>query len=100
MRACHHGRTTDGPFRSGLRGILTLNRVQGAFLIIRIEITQGLADHETQFDFIVQADALGAQDGSLAGEEDGGSGLEEEERLLGGGIVELGDVVAMSIRPC
>lgn len=58
-------------FKSGWHSVLTLNRVQCGLLIVGIEIAQGLADHQTQFDLIVQADALGAEDGSRAGEEDG-----------------------------
>jgi len=42
----------------------------------------------------VQANTLGAEDGSGAGEEDRGGGLEEEERLLGGCVVEFSDVIA------
>lgn len=51
--------------------VLTINRVQCGLLIVGIEIAQGLADHQTQFDLVVQADALGAEDGTRAGEEDG-----------------------------
>lgn len=57
-------------FGSGLYAVLTLNRVQCGLLIIGIEIAHGLADHQAQLDLIVQADALGAEDGSRAGEED------------------------------
>lgn len=43
----------------------------------------------------MQTDALGAENGAAVGEEDGGSGLQEEEGLLGGGIVQLGNVIAV-----
>jgi hypothetical protein len=76
---------------------LTLNGVQRTLLIIWVQIAQGLANHQTQFNFIVQAHALGAQDRSGAGGEDRGGGLEEEEGLLGGCVVEFGDVIAKSI---
>lgn len=86
--------------RSEAAVVLTLNRVQCALLIIRIEIPHGLAHNQTQFDFIVEADALGTEDGSGAREEDGGRGLEEEEGLLGGCAVQLGDVIAALIQTC
>lgn len=44
----------------------------------------------------MQVDTLGAEYGASAGDEDGRGGLEEEERLLGLGVVQLGDVVASS----
>jgi hypothetical protein len=44
----------------------------------------------------MQVDTLGAENGAGAGDKDRGGGLEEEERLLGGGVVQLGDVVAIS----
>jgi hypothetical protein len=33
--------------------VLTVNRVQCGLLIVGIEIAQGLADHQTQFDLVV-----------------------------------------------
>ena len=48
----------------------------------------------------MEADALGTEDGSGAREEDGGRGLEEEEGLLGGCAVQLGDVIAALIQTC
>lgn len=51
---------------------LTLNGLKCGLLVLGVKIAKGLANHETQFDFIVQADALGAEDGTLAGEENGG----------------------------
>lgn len=57
--------------RSGLHAVLTLNRVQRGLLIVGVEITHSFADHQTQFDLIVQADALGAEDGTRAGGKDG-----------------------------
>jgi hypothetical protein len=74
--------------------LLTMDSVQRTPLVIGIQIAHCLAHHQAQFDFIVQANALGAQDGSRAWSEDRGGGLEEEERLLGGCIVQLGDVIA------
>lgn len=64
-------------------------------LILRVQIPNGLAHHQTQFDLIVQTDALGAENRAAVGEEDGGSGLQEEEGLLGGGVVQLGNVIAV-----
>lgn len=61
---------------------------------MRVEIAESLANDQAQFHFVVQADALGAQHGTAAGEEDRGGGLEEEERLLGLGVVQLGNVIA------
>jgi hypothetical protein len=86
--------------RSEAAVVPTLNRVQRALLIIRIEISQGLAHNQTQFDFIVEADALGPKDGSGAREEDGGRGLQEEEGLLGGCAIQLGDMIAVLIQTC
>lgn len=51
---------------------LTLNGLKCRLLVFGVKITKGLANHETQFDFIVKTDALGAENGALAGEEDGG----------------------------
>lgn len=77
--------------------VLTLNRIQCGLLIIGIEIAHGLANHKTQFDLIVQADSLGVEDRSRAGGEDRRCGLEEEEGLLRGCVVELGNVITVSI---
>ena len=74
------------PLDLGL-GSLTLDSFQRTLLIVGVEVAQGLANHQTQFNLIVQADALGAQDRSRAGGEDGGRRLEEEERLLGSCVV-------------
>jgi hypothetical protein len=42
-----------------------------------------LAHDESELDFVVEVNAARSDDGPLAGEEDGGGGLEEEEGLLG-----------------
>ena len=53
------------------------------------------ADDEAEFDFVVERDACGADDGAGGGGEDGGGGFEEEEGLGGAGGGEFGDVVAV-----
>lgn len=77
------------------RSKLTLNGFECRILIFGVKIAKSLANHETQFDFIMQTDTLGTEDGALAGEEDGGRGLQEEEGLLGGRAVQLCDVFAI-----
>ena len=74
--------------------LLTLNGIQCTLLVLRIQVSDSLAHHQTQFDLIVQADTLGAENGAAVREKDGGGGLQEEEGLLGGGIVQLGNVIA------
>lgn len=78
--------------------LLTVDSIQCTLLILGIEITHGLAHHQAQFHLVVHADALGAEDGTATGEEDGGGRLEEEKGLLGLGVVELGDVIAIESR--
>lgn len=73
---------------------LTLNSIQCPFLILRVQVPQRLSHHQAQFDFIVQTDALRTENRAASGKEDRGRGLEEEERLLWLGVVQLGDVVA------
>lgn len=77
---------------------LTVDSIQCTLLVLRIEITHGLAYHQAQFHLVVHADALGAENGTATGDEDGGGRLEEEEGLLGLGVVELGDVIAIKSR--
>lgn len=77
--------------------LLTLDGIQSALLILRVEIPDGLAHDQTQLDFIVQTDTLWAENGAGTGNKDGGRGLEEEERLLRFGVVQFGDVVAVSL---
>jgi hypothetical protein len=80
--------------------MLTLNRIQRALLIVGVEIPQCLAHNQAQFDFIVEADALGTEDGSGVWEEDGGHGLEEEERLLGSCAVQFSNMITIFIQTC
>jgi hypothetical protein len=77
--------------------LLTLNGVQGALLIGSVEIPKPLVENNTEFDFIVEIDTPGADDRAGAGEDNGGRGLEEEERLLGPYVVELLDVVTTDV---
>lgn len=72
----------------------TVDGVQSGLLILRIQVPKRLAHHQTQFYLVVQRGAAGAQDGALVGTEDGGRRLQEEEGLLGLGVVQFGDVVA------
>lgn len=71
----------------------TLNGIQGTLGVVGLEVTDQLADDEGQLDLKVHVNALGAQAGALAREDNGGGRLEEEEGLLGLGVVELGNVV-------
>lgn len=71
-----------------------MNRIQGTLIVIRVQIPNGLAHHQRQFDLIVQVGSLRAQHRTFAGAEDSGSGLQEEKGLLGLGVVQLCDVVA------
>lgn len=71
-----------------------MDRIQCALAVLWVKVPHRLAHHEGEFDFIVQLGTLRAQDGTLAGEENGGRGLEEEEGLLGLGVIELGNVIA------
>lgn len=73
---------------------LTLNRIQGSLLILRIEIPNRFPHLQRQFHFIVQVCSGRAQNRSPAGNEDRGRGLQEEEGLFRFGVVEFGDVVA------
>lgn len=60
-----------------------------------VEIADGFADYEAEFDFEVEVYACGAEDGAFGGEEDGGGRFEEEEGLFGALVVEFGDVVGV-----
>lgn len=73
----------------------TLNGVDGALVVISLEILDLLAEDESKLDLIVHVDALGSQHWATSRKEDRGGGLEEEEGLLGAGVVELLDVIAM-----
>ena len=64
-------------------------------LILRVQIPNGLAYYQTQFNLKVQTDTLGAENGAAVREQDGGSGLQEEEGLLGSGVVQFGNVIAV-----
>jgi len=77
--------------------LLTLNGVQSALLISSVKIPKPLVENNTEFDFIVEIDTPGADDGAGAGEDNGGRGLEEEERLLRPDVVELLDVVTTDV---
>jgi len=72
---------------------LTINCVQGGLLIPR-EVLQLFAHDQGQLDLIVKAHTPWADDGSLAGQQDGGGGLQKEEGLLRARTVQLGDVVS------
>lgn len=65
---------------------------------MRVEIAHGLAHHQAQFHLVVHADALGAENGTAAGDEDGGGRLEEEKGLLRLGVFQLGDVITIELR--
>ena len=74
--------------------LLTFNGIQRTLLVLRIQVSDSLSHHQTQFNLIVQADTLGPENRAAVREKDGGGGLQEEEGLLGGGIVQLGNVIA------
>ena len=76
---------------------LTLNGIKCGLLVLWVQIANGLAHHETQFNLIVQRDTLGAEDRASAGGKDGGGRLEEEEWLLGSRGVQLGNVIATEL---
>ncbi len=63
-----------------------MNSIHRPFLILRIQIPHLLADDERQFDFVVQTDAFGEQDGTPAARQDGRGRFEEEEGLFGPGV--------------
>ena len=77
-------------------GPLTLNCVQGGLVVSR-EVLQPLAHDQRQLDLIVKAHTPWADDGSLAGQQDGGGGLQKEEGLLWARTVQLGDVISACI---
>lgn len=62
-------------------------------LVIGGQVLDLLAYDESQLDLIVQVDAPGPDDGALAGQQQTGGGLQEEERLLRPRAVQLLDVV-------
>lgn len=72
---------------------LTLNGIKGRLLIGSVEVPDPLAQDQCELDLIVKVDTTGPDDGTLAGKQDGGGGLLEEEGLLGPGAVQLGDMV-------
>lgn len=74
--------------------LLTLNGVEGAFLIARLEVPELLADDEGQLNLVVKIHALGPDDRTGARQQDGRGGLQEEEGLLGPRAVQLCDMVA------
>lgn len=69
-------------------------------MVARVQVAQSPADHDAELDFIVEADALGTEDWASAGDEDGGWGLQEEKRLLGGFVVQFADVIAVCSWTC
>lgn len=77
---------------------LTANCIQGTLLIRRVQISYSPAHYQTEFDFIMYTDSLGAQNGTLIGYDDGRRWLEEEERLFRLDIVQFGDVVTVMIQ--
>jgi hypothetical protein len=74
---------------------VALDRRHPGLGVILVNVAQGLADYDSELDFVVQVHAARAQDGALGGEQDGGGGLEEEEGLFGALVVELLDVVGV-----
>lgn len=42
----------------------------------------------------MQTDTLGTENGTAVREQDGGGGLQEEEGLLGSGVIQLSNVIA------
>lgn len=74
----------------------TLNSIKSSTLITGIEISDLLADDESQLNLIVKTDAPGLNNWTGTGEEDGGRRLEEEEWLFWPLIVQLCDMVSMN----
>lgn len=72
---------------------LTVNRIQRALVVLRVQIPNGFPHHQSQFHLIVQVRAAGSKHRTFAGTQDGGGRLQEEEGLFGLGVVQLGDVV-------
>lgn len=76
-------------------GQRTVDGVESALVVGRIQVGDFLADDECQLDLVVQVYTLGPDNIALAGEQKRGGRLEEEERLLWPGAVKLLDVVAV-----
>lgn len=72
----------------------TINRIHRPRVILRVQIPHRLPHHQAQLHLVVQDHALGAQHGALPRQQDRRRWLQEEEGLLGPGVVQLGDVVS------
>lgn len=86
---------SPGAQASSLR--LTVNGIKGALLVGRVEVHKLLAHYDGQLDLIVQVHTLGPDAGPLAGLQQGGGRLEEEEGLFWPRAVQLLDMVPRSV---
>ena len=73
----------------------TFNGAHSALLIILSQVPHFPPHYQRQLHFIMQIHALGAQHRPAIRRQDRGRRLQEEEWLLGAGVVELFDVVAL-----
>ena len=79
--------------RESAESHLTLNGIQSALLVRGVQVLDLLAHDEGELDLIVKVDALGPDDRAFPRWQNGAGRLEEEEGLLGPGVVQFGDVV-------
>jgi len=91
------GLAWEGTSKADTGGRRTLNGGQSASLVASIEVADLLADDQGQLDLVMKVDALGLDNGTIAGQENGGWRLEEEEGLLGPLVVQLSYMVAWMI---